>query len=94
MDAEFNFNINNMTADSLGRLPPGDVIKLALALKEENQKLLVLTTDELAKKYDERLERLERQLNLQNQYERRTSIELSGIPASVGDDGVEETVCD
>ena len=53
---------------------------------------MVLTTDELAKKYDERLERLDRQLNLQNQYERRTSIELSGIPESVGDDGVEEAV--
>ena len=44
------------------------------------------------KKYEDRFIRLERELNLQKQYERRTSIEITGTPQFVKDDAVEDAV--
>ena len=87
-----SFDINNITAETLAALNLQQIIRVALTLKEENQKLLVHANDDLAKKYDERLERLERELNLQKQYERRTCIEITGIPDTVPDEEIENSV--
>ena len=86
------FDINTATADSLAQLHPDQIIKIVLALKDENKKLLENANEIVAKEYNERFERLERELNLQKQYERRTSIEITGIPASVPDDEIEDAV--
>ncbi len=84
--------IQELTYDKLKDMERDQIILLTLALKEENKKLISSANDEIAKKYDERLERLERELNLQKQYERRTSIEISGIPESVEDSKIEDAV--
>ena len=86
------FNFNEINAESLALLQPNQIIQLVLTLKEENQKLLSTATEEITKKYDERFERLERELNLQKQYERRSCIEITGIPKSVEDVDVEDAV--
>ena len=65
-----------------------------LALKEENQKLLLNAHEEVTKKYEERFVRLERELNLQRQYERHTCIEMTGIPDSVRKNELENAVID
>ena len=74
----------------MAQLQTADIIKLVLTLKEENQKLLTGASDVVVQKYEERFVRLERELNLQKQYERRSSIEISGIPTSVPDEEIEE----
>ena len=86
------FNINEITEEYLTRIAPESIIQLTLALKEENQKLLANATDVVSKNYEQRFERLERELNLQKQYERRSSIEISGIPTTVDDADIEDTV--
>lgn len=90
--SQLEFNVNELTEEFLKTIAPAEVIKLAIALKEENQKLLTSANDEIVKKYEDRFIRLERELNLQKQYERRTSIEITGIPQSVEDDAVEDAV--
>ena len=89
---EIVFDINAIDEEYLKRIDPSEVIKLTLALKEENKKLLVNASDVVSKNYEARFERLERELNLQKQYERRSSIEITGIPAAVVDDDIEEAV--
>ncbi len=85
--------IHDLTAEKLTTMEPNQLIQLTLALKEENERLITLANDETtSKRYDERLERLERELNLQKQYERRSSIEISGIPESIDDNKIEDTV--
>lgn len=92
MTTQQEFDIKNVTPESLSTLHPDQVIQLAIMLKEENDKLRKSSEEAIIKKYDERLEKLERELNLQNQYERRNSIEISGVPASVTDEQVEAEV--
>ena len=87
-----NFDINAITEEYLSHIAPSEVIKLALALKDENKKLLETATEEVTKKYEERFIRIERELNLQKQYERRSCIEISGIPNSVADNDIEDAV--
>ena len=94
MSTQANFDINTVTAESLQQLQPQQMIQLVLALKEENQKLLQNAHEEVTKKYEERFVRLERELNLQQQYERRTCIEITGIPETVGKDELEDAVID
>ena len=84
--------MNAITAEYLEQIGPSEVIKLTLALKEENKKLLETVPNEVAKKYEDRFVQLERKLNLQKQYERRTCIEISGIPETIEDGDIEDAV--
>ena len=86
------FDVNAITPEYLERIAPSEVIKLTIALRDENKKLLETATDEVAKRYEDRFIRLERELNLQKQYERRSSIEITGIPQSVEDGDIEDAV--
>jgi hypothetical protein len=86
------FDIHNMSAVSLAELDTQDIIKLVLALKEENKKLLADVNVGTAQKYDDRLEKLEREMNLTKQYIRRDCIEITGIPDSVEDNKIEDAV--
>ena len=86
------FNITNMNETTLASLQPDQMIRIVMTLKEENDKFRMLSEEVAVKKYDERLERLERELNLTKQYERRNTIEISGIPLTVADNDVENEV--
>ena len=87
-----SIDINNMTQENLANLPSHEMIQLVLQLKEENDKLREATTQEMALRYDERLEQIERDINLTKQYMRRDSIEVSGVPLTVNDADVENEV--
>ena len=77
MTSQVEFDIFNMNKESLAVLQPDQMITLVLALKEENEKFRRSSQEEMSKAYDERLEKVERELNLQKQYERRPSIEIT-----------------
>ena len=83
MTSQVEFDIFNMNKESLAVLQPDQMITLVLALREENEKFRRSSQEEMSKAYDERLEKVERELNLQKQYERRSSIEITGIPLSL-----------
>lgn len=87
-----DFDINNMTQESLAELNSEQIVKLVLSLKDENDKLRSSAEEVIALKYEERLEKIEREINLSNQYSRRDSIEISGVPMSVPDADVEKEV--
>ena len=63
---------------------------MILALKEENEILKKTTEETIAKKYDDRLERIEREINKDRQYWRRDTIEIAGIDPEIHDDDVED----
>ena len=86
------FDISNISRESLASLETEQLIHLTLTLNEENEKLKKSTDESTLKKYDERLERLERELNLNKQYQRRDTIEISGVPQNIPDDCVEDEV--
>ena len=66
-----NFDINNINATTLASIQQKDLIKIIFTLTDENEKFKTLATDGLVKKYEERLQKLERDINLNNQYQRR-----------------------
>ena len=84
-----SFDVQNMNAESLKQLKVEDVISLVLVLKEENDKLKHFF-DSTAKDFDKWLEAIERAINLGNQYSRRDTIEICGIPRDVEDTRVED----
>ena len=83
------FNISNMNEESLSSLQSDQLVKIILALNKENENFKKTAEDIVAKRYDERLERLEREINKDKQYIRRETIEFSGISQDVGDDAIE-----
>ena len=89
MDQLPQLDMNNMTEATLSSLHNDQLVKLVMALKEENDKFKLNSEETLSKKYDERLERLEREINKDRQYARRETIELVGIPDDVDDADVE-----
>ena len=86
------FDIKNMTSESLSTLQPNQMIQLVLALQGENEMLKKSCEEEISKKYDTRLEQIERDINLNSQYIRRDTIEVSGIPLNIDDDDIETEV--
>ena len=87
-----DFKINNMTSESLSNMDPNQVIQLVLDLKKENDMLKKSCEEVLSKQYDERLEKIEREINLNSQYLRKDTIEISGIPSNISEDNVETEV--
>ena len=86
------FDINRMTEQSLSTLANEQIISLVLKLKDENDKLKKSADESIAKAYDERLEKLEREINMDRQYHRKGTVEISGIPSCVPDEEVEGEV--
>ena len=86
------FDFKNMTTKSLSELPPDQLYQLIFKLKEQNDELIKSVDKVAADRYEARLENIERQINLDRQYLRRDSIEISGIPLSVPDDEIEAEV--
>ena len=84
------FDISNMNEESLSSLQSDQLVKIILALNKENENFKKTAEDIVAKRYDERLERLEREINKDKQYIRRETIEFSGISQDVGDDAIED----
>ena len=82
-------DIENVTEESLAALNPEQLIRMVVVLHEENKKLQTNVNETVSKKYDERLERLEREVNKDKQYGRRDSIEIVGISPDVHDDNIE-----
>ena len=92
MSTQAEFDISNMTIESLAQLQPDQVIQLTLSLKAENDELKKSANETVAARYDERLEKIEREINLTKQYIRRDTIEIAGVPSSVPDENVEAEV--
>ena len=84
------FEINKMTQESLQSMEAQEVISLVLVLKEENDKLKIHLNPIAVNKYEERLVKIEREINLCQQYSRRDTIEIAGIPSDTHDDYVED----
>ena len=61
-----------------------------LALKEENEIFKQSAAEIAEKKYDERLVKLEREVNNDKQHLRRDTIEFAGISADIPDDKIED----
>ena len=78
--AHQGFGITNMTRETVSSLQLEHMSYLVLALQEENEKLCKPSEQVIIKRYDEHLERLERDLYLNKQYQRR---DISGVPMSV-----------
>ena len=75
-------NLKNLSKDKL--------IEMINQLKVDNEALKVMT--ELYKQMNDKIVELERQQNLNLQYLRRDTIEISGIPSSVKQDDLEGEV--
>lgn len=84
------FIINNMTQESLQNLESHQVISLVLSLKKENDNLKQHANFTVNTEYEKRLEAIEREINLSNQYSRRDTIEIFGIPSDTEDVDVED----
>ena len=85
-----DFDINNMTQASLASLQADQLITLVLALKEENEIFKQSAAKIAEKKYDERLVKLEREVNKDRQHLRRDTIEFAGISADIPGDKIED----
>ena len=77
-----------LTPNDLEALNKEELIKMVLNLSSSIAKL----QDDYKRIIDFRLYNLERSVNMNHQYLRRDSIEISGIPSSVDDDKVEDEV--
>ena len=86
------FNIQEMTQESLSALESQQLVTIVMALKEENDTLKKNTDIIISNKYDERLERLQKEINKDRQYLRRDSIEIVGISKDVVDDDIQKRV--
>ena len=71
-----NFDINNMTSESLRSLELDKVISLVLLLNDKNDKLKQQSNSSTVQQYEKRLVRIEREINLCQQYSRRDTIEI------------------
>ena len=85
-----SFDINNMNEQSLAVLGSEQLITLVLSLKEENERFRQISEDFISKKYDKRLESIERKINLHQQYSvlfqiSPTTIEVGGVSALPSD---------
>ena len=67
-----------------------ELIKMINTLKEENTALKLLQT--LYLKQNERVEKLERQFYLNQQYQRRNTIEITGIPDTIAQNQLQNEV--
>ena len=85
-----SINIKDMSHESLTALDTQQLADMVLFLYKENETLKVNVDDTVLKKYELRLEQLEREVNKDKQYIRRETIELVGIDSSVPDDAIEE----
>ena len=77
-------------AENLMGKNKNELIKMINTLREENAALKVLQA--LYMKQNERIEKLERQFYLNQQYHRRNSIEITGIPDTVAQNQLENEV--
>ena len=90
-----DFDFENATEEELAALGPQQLANIIKKLCVENKTLKENVLDpNVAKQYDERLEKLEREVNKNKQYLRRESIEFVGIPANVKDEDIEAEVID
>lgn len=90
-DDEFDFA--NATEEELAALGVQQLATIIKKLCVENQTLKENVIDPaVAKGYDERLEKLEREVNKNKQYLRRDTVEFVGIPADVTDENIESEV--
>ena len=64
-----------MSEGPLAVLQPGKIIQLVLKLKEENDTLKKYVDHTSVAKYEERLEKLEREIYLDKQYDKLDTIE-------------------
>ena len=76
--------------DSLSKKNKKDLVALVLSLQEENAELRRYS--EFVTEAAKRIESLERRQNLSEQYNRRESIELSGINLDVKQENLEKTI--
>ena len=76
--------------DALNELTREKLIEVVLQLKGE----LTKVTDDFKKLINLRFYHLERNQNLSQQYGRRESFEISGIPETIADDKLEDEVID
>ena len=76
---------------NLNGLNKKELIDLVKNLRTENVALKAM--QEFMKQSNDRLERLEREQNRHIQYQRRNTVEISGIPTAVKQDELEKEVC-
>ena len=84
------FDINNMNEQSLQNLQNDQLVRLVIALRDQNAILKNSCEEAVSRKYDERLERIEREINRDKQYSRRDTVEIVGIDQNIADDRIEE----
>ena len=86
-----HIDIKNMNIASLDALGQVKVFELLVFLRDENDRLKRVSETE-TKRYDERFASIEREMNLDRQYHRRNTIEISGMPEDFEPDAVEDEV--
>ena len=87
-----DIDLENATEEELAALGPQQLANIIMKLCVENKQLKQNVDPEVAKRYDQRLENLEREVNKNKQYLRRESIEFVGISTNVKDEDIETEV--
>ena len=85
-----SLDLNNLSREQLVSLDSERLITMALTLYDANKTLKDSADDLTSRKYDLRLERLEREMNKTKQYIRRDSIEIMGMDVAIDDEDVEK----
>ena len=85
-----SLDLNNLSREQLVSLDSERLITMVLALYDANKTLKDSADDLTSRKYDLRLERLEREMNKTKQYIRRDSIEIMGMDVAIDDEDVEK----
>ena len=82
-------DFSNLSRDHLATIQHDQLVGMVLALHEANEKLKNSADEVVSRKYDRKLEQLEREINKTKQDIRRDTIEISGINNEVVDDDIE-----
>ena len=85
-----SLDLNNLSREQLVSLDSERLITMVLTLYDANKTLEDSADDLTSRKYDLRLERLEREMNKTKQYIRRDSIEIMGMDVAIDDEDVEK----
>ena len=85
-------DFSNMSRDSLATLQHDQLIAMVLALHESNEKLKKSSDKMTSRKYDLKLEQLQREMNKTKQHIMRDTITITGISQDVQCDDIENNV--
>ena len=83
-------DFSNISRDSLATLEQNQLITMVMSLYEANENFKKSSDAIIARKYDAKSEKLEREINKTKQYVRRDTIEITGIDMAVKDEEIEK----